>query len=179
LYFTDPPYGLPSQRDDDPQKELQVNGVYRIPQARQHKPGAPPDRDDLQLVIKDLAHPNGLAFSPDERFLYVAESGKRQWMRYRVQSDGSVTDGIVFLDASAEPADGGPDGLRVDKKGNIYGSGPGGVWIIAPEGKHIGTIRVPERVSNVGWGDEDGRTLYITASTSLYRIKLKIPGVRN
>jgi gluconolactonase len=179
LYFTDPPYGLPTQADDDPQKELHVNGVYRIPQARQHKPGAPPDRDKLQLVIKDLAHPNGLAFSPDERFLYVAESGKRQWMRYRVQPDGSVADGIVFLDASTESADGGPDGLRVDKKGNIYGSGPGGVWIISPEGKHIGTIKVPERVSNVAWGDEDGRTLYITASTSLYRIKLKVPGVRN
>jgi gluconolactonase len=179
LYFTDPPYGLPTQGDNDPQKELQVNGVYRIPGARQQKPGAPPDRDKLQLVIKDLARPNGLAFSPDERFLYVAESGKRQWMRYRVQADGSVTDGALFLDASADPADGGPDGLRVDKEGNIYGSGPGGVWIISPEGKHIGTIKVPERVSNVAWGDGDGVTLYITASTSVFRIKLKIPGVRN
>jgi gluconolactonase len=179
LYFTDPPYGLPTQRDDDPQKELHVNGVYRIPQACQHKPGAPPQRDELQLLIKDLARPNGLAFSPDEKFLYVAESGKKQWMRYRVQPDGSVTGGMVFLDASTKPADGGPDGLRVDQKGNIYGSGPGGVWIFSPEGRHIGTIKVPERVSNVAWGDEDGKTLYITASTSLYRIKLKVRGVRN
>ncbi len=179
LYFTDPPYGLPTQSDDDPQKELQVNGVYRIPGARQQKPGAPPDGEKLQLVIKDIARPNGLAFSPDEKFLYIAESGKKQWMRYRVQPDGSVTDGILFLDASNDPAIGGPDGLRVDKKGNIYGSGPGGVWIISPEGKHIGTIKVPERVSNVAWGDKDGKTLYITASTSLFRIKLKIPGVRN
>ena len=179
LYFTDPPYGLPTQGDNDPQKELQVNGVYRIPGARQHKPGAPPDRDKLQLVIHDLARPNGLAFSPDEKFLYVAESGTRVWLRYRVQPDGSVTDGIVFLDASNDPADGGPDGLRVDHEGNIYGSGPGGVWIISPEGKHIGTIKVPERVSNVAWGDQDGKTLYITASTSLYRIKLKVAGVRN
>ena len=105
LYFTDPPYGLPTQNDDDPQKELQFNGVYRIPGARQHKAGAPPDRDKLQIVIKDLARPNGLAFSPDEKFLYVAESGKRQWLRYRVQSDGSVTDGTLFLDASTDPAD--------------------------------------------------------------------------
>ena len=179
LYFTDPPYGLATQGDDDPRKELQVNGVYRIVGARQHKPGASPDRDQLQLVIKDLARPNGLAFSPDEKFLYVAESGKKQWMRYRVQPDGSVTDGSLFLDASSEPGDGGPDGLRVDKKGNIYASGAGGVWIISPEGKHIGTIRVPERVSNVAWGDKDGKTLYITASTSLFRIKLKVPGVRN
>jgi gluconolactonase len=179
LYFTDPPYGLQTQSDTDPQKELQVNGVYRIPGARQQKPGAAPDRDKLQLVIKDLARPNGLAFSPDEKFLYVAESGKKQWFRYRVQPDGSLTDGALFLDASTDPAEGGPDGLRVDEKGNIYGSGPGGVWIISPEGKHIGTIKVPERVSNVAWGDKDGKTLYITASTSLYRIKLKIAGVRN
>jgi gluconolactonase len=179
LYFTDPPYGLPTQSDADPQKELQVNGVYRIPGARQHKPGAAPDRDKLQLVIKDLARPNGLAFSPDEKFLYVAESGKRQWMRYRVQPDGSLQDGILFLDASTDQAEGGPDGLRVDKEGNIYGSGPGGVWIISSQGKHIGTIKVPERVSNVAWGDKNGRTLYITASTALYRIKLKVSGVRN
>jgi len=179
LYFTDPPYGLPTQGDNDPQKELQVNGVYRIHGARQHKPGAPPERDKLELIIKDLVRPNGLAFSPDEKFLYVAESGRRQWMRYRVQPDGSVIEGVLFLDASMDPADGGPDGLRVDKQGNIYGSGPGGVWIISPEGKHIGTIKVPERVSNVAWGDTDGKTLYITASTSVYRVKLKIPGIRN
>jgi gluconolactonase len=179
LYFTDPPYGLQTQGDTDPQKELQVNGVYRIPGARQHKPGAAPDRDKLQLLIKDLARPNGLAFSPDEKLLYVAESGTKQWFRYRVQPDGSLTDGALFLDASIDPAEGGPDGLRVDKIGNIYGSGPGGVWIISPEGKHIGTIKVPERVSNVAWGDQDGKTLYITASTSLYRIKLKIAGIRN
>lgn len=179
LYFTDPPYGLPTQSDNDPAKELKVNGVYRIPGARQHKPGAPPDRDKLQLLVSDLGRPNGIAFSPDEKFLYVAESGKKQWFRYRVQPDGSLTDGALFLDASTDPAEGGPDGLRVDEKGNIYGSGPGGVWIISPEGKHIGTIKVPERVSNVAWGDKDGKTLYITASTSLYRIKLKIAGVRN
>src|ERR1051326_4654044 len=177
LYFTDPPYGLQTQGDADPQKELQVNGVYRIPAARQQKPGAAPDRDKLQLVIKDLARPNGLAFSPDENFLYVAESGTKQWFRYRVRPDGSLTDGALFLDASKDPAEGGPDGLRVDEKGNIYGSGPGGVWIISPEGKHIGTINVPEIVSNVvAWGDKAGRTLYITASTSVYRIKLNIPG---
>jgi len=179
LYFTDPPYGLPTQSDDEPEKELRVNGVYRIPNARQQKPGAPPDRDNLQLVIKDLGRPNGIAFSPDEKFLYIAESGKNVWMRYRVQADGSVTDGMLFLDASSSPGVGGPDGIRVDKKGNIYGSGPGGVWIISPEGKHIGTIQVPERVANVAWGDKDDKTLYITASTSVYRIKLKIPGVRN
>jgi gluconolactonase len=179
LYFTDPPYGLATQSDDDPAKELQVNGVYRIPGARQQKPGTPPERDKLQLVIKDLPRPNGLAFSPDEKFLYVADSGKKLWMRYRVQPDGSVADGSVFLDPSSDPAKGVPDGLRLDQKGTIYSSGPGGVWIISPEGKHIGTIKVPEVVSNVAWGDKDGKTLYITGSTSVYRIKLNVQGDRS
>lgn len=179
LYFTDPPYGLPTQGDDDPLKELKVNGVYRIPSARQHKAGAPPENDKLQLVISDLPRPNGIAFSPDEKTLYIADSGKKVWMQYTVHPDGSVSDGKLLLDASGEKAPGGPDGIRVDKKGNIYGSGPGGVWIISPEGKHLGTIKIPEIVSNVAWGDKDGKTLYITASTSLYRIKLSVPGVKN
>jgi len=184
LYFTDPPYGLPSHDDTDPTKELQVNGVYRIPNALQQKPGAAPARDKLQLVIGDLARPNGIAFSPDEKYLYIAESGKKVWLRYRVQPDGSVTDGALFLDPFADKttdpkATDVPDGIRVDKKGNLYGSGPGGVWIISPDGKHLGTIKVPERVANVAWGDKDAKTLYVTASTSIYRIKLKIPGVRN
>ena len=178
LYFTDPPYGLETQGDNDPAKELQVNGVYRIPAARQQRPGTPPAREKLQLVIKDLARPNGIAFSPDEKYLYIAESGKKVWLRYPVKPDGSVGEGTLFLDASTDTASGGPDGIRVDKKGNLYGSGPGGVWIISPEGRHLGTIKVPERVSNVAWGDQDGKMLYITASTSVYRIRLGIPGVK-
>ena len=176
LYFTDPPYGLTTQGDNDPAKELQINGVYRIPAARQQKPGTQPDREKLQLVIKDLGRPNGIAFSPDEKFLYIAESGRKVWLRYRVQPDGSVSDGTLFLDPSSDKSPGGPDGIRVDEKGNLYGSGPGGVWVISPAGKHLGTIKVPEVVSNVAWGDKDRKTLYITASTSVYRIRLKIPG---
>ena len=179
LYFTDPPYGLPTQGDSDPLKELKVNGVYRIPNARRHKAGAPPENDKLQLVISDLPRPNGIAFSPDEKTLYIADSGDKVWMRYTVHPDGSVSDGKLLLDAKTDKTPGGPDGIRVDKKGNIYGAGPGGVWIISPEGKHLGTIKVPEVVANVAWGDKDGKTLYITASTSLYRIKLSVLGVRN
>ncbi len=177
LYFTDPPYGLPTQGDDDPLKELKVNGVYRIPGASQQKPGAPPNRKNLQLLIQDLPRPNGIAFSPDQKILYVDDSLKKIWMRYDVLPDGSLANGSLLLDCSSDPAPGGPDGMKVDKKGNIYGAGPGGVWIISPSGKHIGTFLLPERVSNLAWGDKDGKSLYITASTSIYRIKLKIAGV--
>src|SRR5579863_8278592 len=133
LYFTDPPYGLPTQEDNDPLKEVKINGVYRIVGALKQKPGAAPDHTKIQLIIKDLPRPNGICFSPDEKCLYIADSGKKIWMRYRVQPDGSVTDGALFLDASHDSSPGGPDGIRVDKNGNLYGAGPGGVWIISPE----------------------------------------------
>jgi gluconolactonase len=177
LYFTDPPYGLPTQGDKDPEKQLQINGVYRIPDARKQKPGAQPDRSRLQLLIRDLPRPNGIAFSPDEKFLYVADSGKLVWMRYNVEGDGSVSHGMLFADTQGAKGAGGPDGIKVDSAGNLYGSGPGGIWIISPAGKHIVTIRVPERAANLAWGDKDGKTLYITASTSIYRIRLNIKGV--
>jgi gluconolactonase len=178
LYFTDPPYGLRTQGDNDPEKELKINGVYRIPHALQHKPGAQPNRKALQLLISDLPRPNGIAFSPDQKILYVDDSQKKVWMRYDVQPNGSVTNGSVLLDCSSDPAKGGPDGIKVDEKGNIYGAGPGGVWIISPAGKHIGTFLLPEVVSNLAWGAKDRKSLYITASTSIYRIRLKIPGIR-
>lgn len=177
LYFTDPPYGLRTQSDNDPEKKLSSNGVYRIPNALQQKPGSQPDRDKLQLIIRDLPRPNGIAFSPDEKYLYVSDSGKLVWMRYDVAPNGSVSNGIVFMDSKGGKGLGGPDGIKVDTKGNLYGSGPGGVWIISPAGKHIATIGVPERVGNLAWGDKDAKTLYITASTSIYRIKLSIAGV--
>jgi gluconolactonase len=179
LYFTDPPYGLRTQKDTDPDKELQVNGVYRIPGALQRAPGAAPARAQLQLVIKDLPRPNGLVFSPDEKYLYVANTEpKKLWMRYRVQPDGSLTDGTVFFDATSDTRVGSPDGMKVDRSGNVYCAGPAGVWIFSPEGKHLGTIDIPERMANLNWGGADARTLYVTASTSVYRIELKIPGVR-
>ena len=178
LYFTDPPYGLPTQSDKDPEKKLTVNGVYRIPGARDRRATAPPDRARLQLLIKDLPRPNGIAFSPDEKSLYVSNSGPPKWMRYDVQPDGTVSGGKVLFDAGGEKGVGGPDGIKVDRQGNIWGSGPGGVWILSPAGKHLGTIPVPERVGNVAWGDEDGKTLYIAASTSIYRIRTKVGGAK-
>lgn len=177
LYFTDPPYGLRTQNDGDPAKELKVNGVYRIPQALGQKAGVPPNRSALQLLISDLPRPNGIAFSPDEKYLYVNNSEpKKIWMRYRVLPDGKLTDAKLLYDATSDPRNGGPDGMKVDEQGNIYSAGPGGVWIFTPEGKPLGTLLIPERVSNVTWAGEDRRTLYITASTSVYRVRLKIPG---
>lgn len=178
LYFTDPPYGLRTQGDKDPEKELSFNGVFRIPHATSHPAGAPPDDAHLQLIIKDLTRPNGIAFSPDEKYLYVDSSDPARpiWMRYEVNPDGTVRNGKLLCDASRQKEPGGPDGIKVDHQGNIYGAGPGGVWIISPEGKHIGTLEIPERVANCAWGGADGKTLYITASTSLYRIQTKIGG---
>lgn len=177
LYFTDPPYGLRKQNDEDPEKELKVNGVYRIPHALEQKPGSAPDRAALQLLISDLPRPNGIAFSPDEKYLYVNNSEpKKQWWRYRVLPDGKVTDAKLLYDATSDKRVGGPDGMKVDEDGNIYSAAPGGVWIFSPQGKLLAQITVPERVGNVAWGGSDRKTLYIAASTSIYRVKLNIPG---
>jgi gluconolactonase len=164
LYFTDPPYGLATQEDTDPKKELKINGVYRL--AKNGK---------LQLIISDLTRPNGIAFSPDEKFLYVdcSDLAKKTWMKYPMNSDGTVGKGILIADVTADPRIGGPDGIKVDRAGNLLGTGPGGIWIFSPRGKHIGTVNLPERSGNLAWGGADGKTLYITASTSLYRIAVK------
>lgn len=167
LYFTDPPYGFP-QGDSDPSKELDFNGVYRLLNG------------NVQSLIRDLTRPNGLAFSPDEKYLYVAVSdpARKLWMRYDVKADGTVTNGQVFFDVTSSTEDGLPDGMKVDQQGNVYGTGPGGIWIISPAGKHLGTIKPPEVPANCAWGDADGKTLYMTARTGLYRIRLKVTGVR-
>jgi gluconolactonase len=178
LYFTDPPYGLQTQSDKDPQKRLIINGVYRLPGARDLRAGSPPANDKLQLIISDLPRPNGIAFSPDEKILYVSNSEPVKWMRYNVQPDGSVSGGKLLFDPSAEKGVGGPDGIKVDRLGNLWGSGPGGVWILSPEGKHLGTIHVPERVGNLAWGGQDGKTLYVVASTSVFRIHTKVGGLK-
>jgi len=179
LYFTDPPYGLPKQNEEDPEKELKINGVYRVVGALEQKPGAPPPREKLQLLVKDLPRPNGIAFSPDEKYLYVSNSEPQKiWMKYGVKADGTLEKGEIFFDATADSRKGSPDGIKVDRNGNLYGSGPAGVWIFSPAGKHIVTIQMPEIVSNLNWGGNDGKSLFITASSSVYRVGLKITGVR-
>jgi gluconolactonase len=157
---------------------LQVNGVYRLPDALDQKAGTPPARDRLQLLVKDLPRPNGLAFSPDEKYLYVDNSEpKKLWMRYRVKDDGTLTDAKVFYDATSDRRPGAPDGMKVDQTGNVYSTGPGGVWIFSSEGKPLGVILTPERASNVAWGGVGRKTLYITASSSIYRVTMKVPGI--
>ena len=164
LFFTDPPYGLPRQ-DDDPAKEIPFNGVFKLQDGK------------LEVIIKDLTRPNGLALSPDETTLYVSNSDdkRRIWMRYDLGANGTVSNGRVFFDVTAHQDAGLPDGLKIDTRGNIWATGPGAVFVFSPEGTHLGTIKLPEDPANCGWGD-DGRTLYITAETSLYRIKTCIMG---
>ncbi len=126
-----------------------------------------------------MERPNGIGFSPDERTLYVANSYPQReiWMAFDVQEDGTLANARVFYDVTSEvDQTGAPDGLKLDKAGNLYCTGPGGVWIFTPEGKHLGTIQPQEVPANVAWGD-DGRTLYMTARTGLYRIRLKTEGV--
>src|SRR4028119_2186610 len=162
IYFTDPPYGVSKDRE-----ELGFYGVYRL---------APDGK--LTLLVKDLVLPNGIAFSPDEQKLYVNNSEARYIAVFDVKPDGTVTNERLFADLKGPSQGGVPDGLKVDLEGNVYSTGPGGVWIFSPDGKLLGKISVPETATNVAWGESERKTLYITGSTSLYRIRLKIAGVR-
>ncbi len=165
LYFTDPPFGLP-KFFEDPRKELSYSGVFCLISV------------ELKLVSKDLTGPNGLAFSPDEKYLYVDnwDEKRKVIMRYDVHPDGTLSDGQVFLDATNEPGEDAWDGMKIDVKGNLYLSGPGGLWIVSREGKHLGTIVGPEHPHNLAWGGEDHKTLYLAAQTGLYRLTVSIPG---
>jgi gluconolactonase len=168
IYFTDPPYGL-AGLNDDPAKELDFNGVYRLTPA-----------GELTLLTRELSFPNGIAFSPDERTLYVANSDPRRpiWMAFDVRPDGTVENGRVFFDAShlREGRRGLPDGMAVDRQGNLFATGPGGVLVLTPHGRHLGTIETGQATSNCAFGD-DGSSLYITADSYLLRIRLNTTGL--
>jgi gluconolactonase len=167
LYFTDPPFGLPGVYDD-PDKELDFSGVFSA-------------RDGVvRLETDELAGPNGLAFSPDEKHLYVGDWDleHKVVMRYDVAADGSLSGGVVFHDMTPAAGEDAIDGIKVDEGGNLFVCGPGGVWVLAPDGEHLGTLRLPEDPHNLAWGDADARTLYITALTSVYRVRLNVSGIR-
>ncbi len=165
LFVTDPPFGLP-KFVDDPRKELPFSGVYAIGQGT------------VRLLTKELAGPNGIAFSPDEKYLYVGnwDERKKVVMRYEVAADGTPSNGRVFFDMTGAPGEDAIDGIKVDKNGNLYVSGPGGLWVISASGTHLGTIVAPRHVHNMAWGDEDGRTLYLCARDRLYRMRLNVGG---
>jgi gluconolactonase len=160
LYFTDPPFGLP----DPNESELGFSGVFSV-------------RDgEVVLVTDELEGPNGIAFSPDERYLYVGNWALDRKIVWRL--DLASGRGEVFFDMTDAPGEDAIDGLKVDRDGNLYVCGPGGIWVLSPQGEHLGTLRLPENPHNLAWGDEDGRTLYVTALTSVYRIRLAIPGIK-
>jgi gluconolactonase len=165
LYFSDPAAGL-RNGNDDPKKELPYTGLFLLKD------------DKLQLLTKDL-RPNGLAFSPDEKYIYLVDTsgGKKTLQRYEVKPDDTIANGQLFVDMTSDKAPGNPDGIKVDERGNVYSTGPGGVWIMAPNGEHIGTLLTSELPANLAFGDSDNKTLYLTARTGLYRIRLKIPGI--
>jgi gluconolactonase len=186
LFFTDPPFGFPKAFEDS-RKQLPFSGIFSIYKGK------------LQLISKDLSGPNGIALSPDEKFLYVgnwpraltgqhapasdepvSEIGEQHKaiMRYEVQADGTLRNGKLFFDFTSAAGEDGLDGIKVDQKGNLYVSAPGGLWVISPEGKHLGTIISPRHPHNMAWGDADGKTLYLCARSGLYRIRLNIAGVR-
>lgn len=170
LYFTDPPYGLLG-KNDDPKKELDFNGVFRL-----SKDGT------VTLLTREMTYPNGIGFSPDEKTLYVANSDpdKAIWMAFEVKEDGTLGKGRVFHDATPltkrKDRKGLPDGLKVDQAGNLFATGPGGVFIFSPDGTHLGTLATGEATANCGWG-EDGSVLFVTADMYLGRIRLTTKGL--
>jgi gluconolactonase len=167
LFFTDPPFGLPGVFEDL-EKELDFSGVFRV------------KNGEIKLVTAELEGPNGLAFSPDERYLYVGNwhPERKIVARYELDGAGDVRASTILFDMTDAPGEDAIDGIKVDREGNLYVCGPGGIWILSPAGEHLGTLRLPEAPHNLAWGDEDGRALYVTALTSVYRLRLAVPGIR-
>ena len=161
IYFTDPTLDLVAGE----KQEIPFQGVYRLGKDR-----------DVRLLTKDLSQPNGLAFSPDGKHFYVDDSEQRNIRVYDVAADGSLRNGRIFGGEPGGKGDGVPDGIKLDKNGNLFVTGPKGIWVWDATGHHLGTIVVPEQPANLAWGDKDYRTLYITATTSVYRLQMKAEG---
>jgi gluconolactonase len=161
LYFTDPTLDLVAGE----KQEIPFQGVYRLD-----------GKGNVTLLTKDLTQPNGLAFSPDGKHFYVDDSEKRNIRVYDVAADSTLTNGRIFGEEPGGKGDGVPDGIKVDKDGNLFVTGPKGIWVWDAKGKHLGTIIMPEQPANLNWGGKDYRTLYITATTSVYRLEMKTQG---
>ena len=165
IYFSDPPYGLTADYGVEGEQDLDFQGVYRLS----------PDGQTVTLLVDDFDRPNGLCFSPDESILYINDTERMHIRVFDVQSDGTIANGRIFAEEEGE--DGVPDGMKIDVHGNVYLTGPGGIWIFDPAGEHLGVLQTPERAANLGWGGDDWSTLFITASTSLYSIQCKVAGI--
>lgn len=161
LYFTDPTLDLVKGQP----QEIPFQGVYRLD-----------EKGGVRLLTKDLMQPNGLAFSPDGKHFYVDDRELRNIRVYDVAADGSVSHGRIFGEEPGGPHDGVPDGIKVDLEGNLFVTGPKGIWVWDSRGHHLGTIEMPEQPANLTWGDKDNRTLYITATTSVYRLRTRARG---
>jgi gluconolactonase len=158
LFFTDPPFGLP-EMFDDPDRELDFSGVFRV-------------RDgEVSLLTDELEGPNGIALSPDERYLYVGNWDPRRKVVMRYEMDGGGR-GEVLFDMTDAPGEDAIDGIKVDRNGNLFVCGPGGIWVLSPEGEQVGLLKLPEAPHNLAWGEDEGRTLYITALTGVYRLRM-------
>ena len=165
IYFSDPPYGLGEAFSEPAEQEQPGNGVYRLS----------PDGKTLTVLVDDFDRPNGLCFSPDESLLYVDDTARMHIRVFQVQADGSIDKGRLFAE---EKGEGGlPDGMKVDVRGNVYLTGPGGIWIFSPQGEHLGILKVPEGTANLAFTGPQWRTLIITATTSIYRVECKVPGI--
>ena len=165
IYFSDPPYGLTADYGVEGEQDLDFQGVYRLS----------PDGQTVTLLVDDFDRPNGLCFSPDESILYINDTERMHIRVFDVQSDGTIANGRIFAEEEGE--DGVPDGMKIDVHGNVYLTGPGGIWIFDPSGEHLGVIQISEQAANLGWGGDDWSTLFITASTSLYSIQCKVSGI--
>jgi gluconolactonase len=161
LYFSDPTLDLVAGE----KQEIPFQGVYRL--------GVD---GKVTLLTKELEQPNGLAFSPDGRYLYVDDSARKNIRRYSFHSDGTLSDGVIFGDEKVEGSDGVPDGMKVDTHGNLYVTGPRGIWVWSPGGKHLGTIELPHQPANLTWGGPDNSELFITAGPAVYTIQTKAKG---
>jgi gluconolactonase len=161
LYFTDPALDLPAGQ----KQELSFQGVFRLDRQRR-----------VTLLTRELSQPNGLAFSPDGKKLYVDDSQQRNIRVYDFHSDGTISGGQIFGEEPGGKGDGVPDGIKIDRQGDLYVTGPGGIWIWDSQGHHLGTIVMPEQPANLAWGGSQLTTLYITATTSVYKLEMSAPG---
>jgi gluconolactonase len=169
IYFTDPTYGRMPGFGIEREQDLDFQGVYRLPAGG----------GDLELLVDDFAQPNGLCFSPDESLLYINDTTRAHIRVFDVGADHKLSNGRVFAEkiGDGDLAKGGlVDGMKLDEHGNVYVTGPDGVWVFGTDGEHLGTIEIPESVGNINWGDDDWRSLYIPSSTSVYRVRMKVAG---